>query len=1253
MKRKVLVIAADVTLRGAVATILQPEGYFVEHSASEERTRKLLETGGFDAAIVAPASLGADGLKLLSLAKSKLAGLHPGVVVLPQPLDQSQLLDHLKALLAAPVGGREVPKPREPLTFECGTVNFAGRTFRRADGRMESLSKLEFQLLDTLLQNPGWALSRDQLLDGRSSEPHDRAIDNLVKRLRRKIEPVPSKPRFILAVPGVGYKFETQPQPAESPPTQTAPARQPPELLISHSRPMTVLACQISRFAALAAKHDLEDVQLATSRVYQFIENVVRQPQFGGIVAKTGDGWLVYFGYPKAREFDVVRAVRAALELVRSAPSEDFGLPERLHLRVGIATDVMQVGGMDMPPGYPAVGEPLNLAVHLRSAAPVDGVVIALRTRELVDRRLHPRVAGVGRFFDCEELEPIAQEGERVRAWRVVGESAGVAGSMLQLVGRKEQFKLLLDRWRQAKLGSGKVVMVTGEPGIGKSRLLAEFEQHVTAEPHVCLKYFGLPHQTNASMFALISELSGGSGFGRTDSASVKLGKLKAALHLAGIDDPSSISLVSDLLSPPTESRQSIVQLPSRERKKETLAALLDRIKGLAARQPVLMIVEDIQWIDPASLEFLTLVVKQAHTLRVLMLVAARTDFASPWRVDGVRVTESVLPHLTRSDSELLLEQVVGDKSLPKDVDVDRQILTPTDGIPLFIEELTKTVLETGTQHDGKEPHDVDRGHIPRTLHESLLARLDRLGPAQEIAQIGAVIGREFSYGLLHAVADKPEPELRDALTRIGDSGLIYGRDEPPRATYMFKHALVRDAAYEMLLLSHRRKLHGAIARALEEEFPEIVEAQPELLAHHYVRAGNVEAGNVENAVGYLSDAGGLALSRSAWTEASEQITQALELIATLPEDDSRRREQLRLQIALARTLLEQKGYAATKVGEAYTKAAEWSKHVADPKMQLEVHYGLWAHHYIGGQPAAMLKEADEFLAFALRQKEIGAVMTGHRLVGTAHLINGEVEKANTALQKALAHYDRGEYGATSSVGQELRASFGQDVGVTVHSYRSWACWLSGRPDQAADAAAKAVASGRAADHMHSLFYALWHAGMANVMLRNAAEVSRLGSELTKHANEWELPYWQALGLFLQGWHATHSGAASDAIKQLQQGLKLWQQTGSRVFRPICLAFLADAYAADHRPELARQKFEEALKIAADTGERWAEPEIHRLFGDFLKDDKDSPPSAAVARYEQAVVTARRQGSRSFELRATMSLARIVPEKDGPTRWQE
>jgi len=587
-----------------------------------------------------------------------------------------------------------------------------------------------------------------------------------------------------------------------------------------------------------------------------------------------------------------------------------------------------------------------------------------------------------------------------------------------------------------------------------------------------------------------------------------------------------------------------------------------------------------------------------------------------------------------------LVERVTGGKPLPKEV-MD-EILLRTDGVPLFIEELTKTLLETGVLREDGESYELDDAHlhgIPSTLHGSLLARLDRLGPGREVAQIGAVIGREFSYELLRAVAVMPDSMLRAALKRLLASELVYRRGAAALTTYVFKHALVRDVAEEMLLRSRRRELHGTIARVLEEDFSEIVESQPELIARHYR-----EADNVTKAVRYLSIAGDHALSRSALKEAHEQIMQALQLIFGLPEDDGRRRDELRLQISLARTLLEQKGYADQQVGEAYTKARDLSKCVGDAGLYLAVLYGLWAHHYVGGKPVTMLEQANEFLAFAERQNETGPIAVGHRLVGTSRLINGYIVDASDALDQALGLYDPDVHGVVSGVGQTLRARFGQDVGITIYSYRSWALALSGQAADAEKAAEGALERSHALEHDdQSRFYALWHAGMAYLLLRDVDKVTEIGSKLTELANDRGLPYWQALGDFLRGWCLTRARRPADAIGLLQDGLRLWTQTGSRIFRPICLALLGDAYAADDKPDLAHQTFEEALRIATETGERWAEPEIHRLFGDLFA--RCGPPTSAMARYERAIAVARKQRSRSFELRATTSLARLMSDQ--------
>jgi DNA-binding response OmpR family regulator/class 3 adenylate cyclase/tetratricopeptide (TPR) repeat protein len=1264
MKQKVLIFSGVAELRATLARILQAAGYAIELSSSTRRTRELLAAGSFDAAIATVSSADAKQRETIDFIRNVVAHvillvddldatslahrIFPGVPVLGRPMDVSALLSSLAEALVSSSRSKNADVPSELLAFDAGVVDFSARTFHAPDGPEISLTRAEFQLLAVFLKTPGKVLSRDQLRDavgGRGAEAYDRSIDMLVARLRRKIEPDPKAPRFVVTVAGVGYRFTQRPrhvEPGARAQSEAKLAAADQEHLSSQvvayfeRRQMTVLACQLMGFGRIAAKYDPEDVDAASRHVILAVEEFVK-PFGGKTVVAPGDSLLIYFGYPRAQENDAERAVRCALRLVRAAPGFDAGLGIQLNFRIGIATGIMLVGGVEAA-RYPAVGEAVNIALSLRSAAPKDGVVVAGRTHELL-----------GRFFDCQEMDPVAVDGQTARAWHVRHEVAAVRSrfdglrraDMLDLVGRIEERDLLLQRWERAKHGSGQTVMITGEPGIGKSRLLAELEHTVLAEGPPRLKYCGLPHHTDASMYTIISELQYSCGLEQNDTAEVKIAKLETALREQGIEDLQRIGLLADLLSLPSEAANTIAHLSPAERKKEIFAALHGRIKNFATRQSPVIFIEDIQWIDPASLEFLSQLVERSVALPILIVIASRPGFAAAW-LGYAHVTIIELPRLGKSDAELLLARVAGKKKVPKDIAL--HILEPAEGVPLFIEELTKTVLEIGVSNEGKDNYEFNVGDIhtiPSTLHGSLLARLDRLGTAKEVAQIGAVIGREFSYELLTAVAAMPEQLLRSALDRLVASRLIFSRGVPPIATYMFKHALVRDAAYGMLLRDRRNELHETIARTLEGRFAEIAEAQPELLAHHYG-----EANSTIMAVRYLSIAGERALSRSALDEAHKHFTRALKLVVKLPDNDSRRRDELKLLIGLARTLLEQKGYADLAVGTAYATASRLSEGVNDLGMRLAIHYGLWAHHYIGGKPAAMLLQADEFLELAKQQEKPGPILTGNRLVGTAHLINGNIESAVTALDRSLEQYVAAEHGPTSQSGIELRSSFGQDVGVTIHSYRAWARWLAGWPDQAADAASKAEQFGRESGHMHSLFYALWHAGMTNILLRNQSEVGRLGGELTRYANERELPYWQALGHFLEGWHATRCGRPADAITRLRSGLELWEQRGSRVFRPICTALLAEAYFANGEIELARANLESALQVGRETGERWAEPDILRLHAELLAGGKDPSPKLAIAQLKQAIELARHQGSRSLELRATMSLARIIT-RDG------
>jgi len=1039
------------------------------------------------------------------------------------------------------------------------------------------------------------------------------------------IAPLGDRRRLLRAIAKLAGAASTTPQLA--PRSKSSP---PDE---AERRQVTVMFVDLVGSTALSTGMDPEDLREVISAYQKCVAETVHH--FGGFVARyVGDGVLVYFGYPHAHEDDAERAVRAGLELITVVAGLQTRAPQQV--RVGIATGVVVVGHL-IPSGESEergmVGETPNLAARLQSIAEPNMVVIAESTRRLL-----------GSFFQLDDLGMRSVKGIAgpVRAWAVL-QASSVASrfealhptGLTALVGREEEFELLRRRWFKATDGEGQVVLLSGEAGIGKSRLTTAFVKLLAGEPHIRLRYSCSPQHTDSALYPIIGQIERAAGLEREDTSQAKLDKLDALLKQTSTSAQDA-ALFAEMLSLPNDGRYPAVELTPHQRRQRTLEALALQVEALARSCPVLMVFEDAHWSDPTSLELFGRAVDRIRTLSVLLIVTFRPEFEPGW-IGQPHVTALSLNRLAPREVSAIIHHIVGNKRLPADIRQD--IIERTDGIPLFVEEMTKAVLEAESEGEARRAAALVPSRalaVPASLHASLMARLDRLGPAKELAQIGAAIGREFSHPLLAAVVRKPEAELQTALDRLISAGLLLREGRAPYATYFFKHALVRDVAYSTLLREPRRALHARIAETLERQFAEISENQPELIARHYR-----EADDVAKAVGYLSVAGDRALSHSALKEAHGHITQALQLISGLPDDDIRRRGEPKLQTALARTLQEQKGYGDQQVGEAYTKACEFSKRVGDAGMHLAALYGLWAYQYLSGQPAAMLEQANEFLAFAEREDETGPIMVGYRLVGTSRLINGYIADASDALHQALVRYDPEEHGAASPVGRSLRARFGQDVGVTMYSYRSWALWLSGQPADAEKAAESELERGHALEHDdQSRFYALWHAGMTYVLLRNVDKVAEVGSKLMELANDRQLPYWQALGDFLCGWRATRAGRAGDAVGLLQEGLRLWSQTGSRIFRPICLAFLADAYAADDKPDFAQRTFEEALRIASETGERWAEPEIHRLFGDLLT--RRGPSTAAIASYEQAIAVARGQGSRSFELRATTSLARVL-----------
>ena len=637
----------------------------------------------------------------------------------------------------------------------------------------------------------------------------------------------------------------------------------------------------------------------------------------GGFVAKyMGDGVLAYFGYPQAHEHDAERAVRAGLAIVEAVPKLETAAGAPLHVRVGIATGIVVVGdlfGSGESQERWVVGDTPNLAARLQGIAEPDSVVIAESTRKLL-----------GDLFELVDLSPQNLKGVAgsTRAYTALRESSQEsrfealhAGGLTPLVGREEESELLERRWAMAKAGEGQVVLLSGEAGIGKSRLTAAFLERLAGEPHVRLRYFCSPQHTDSALHPIIVHMERAAGLAREDGAKLRLDKLDALLATSATSREDA-ALFAEMLSLPNDGRHPALDLAPQQRRQKTLEALIGRIETIARRTPVLMIFEDAHWADPSSLEVFGRLVDKIDSLRVLLFVTFRPEFAAPW-VGRTHVTSVTINRLTAREVAAVIDRVAGDRPLAESIRQD--IVERADGIPLFVEEMTKAVLEA--EGEGAAARAIASVPspalaVPASLHASLMARLDRLGPAKAIAQIGAAIGREFSHALLAFVARLPDKELEAALDRLLQSGLVSRQGAPPDSTYLFKHALVQDAAYGTLLREPRRALHARIAEGLELQFPNVTESQPELLARHCT-----EAGLIERAAVLWGKAGQRSLARSALLEAEALLTRALAEIAALPGTPALRREQINLQVALVNVLMHSKGYAAAETKASLDRA--------------------------------------------------------------------------------------------------------------------------------------------------------------------------------------------------------------------------------------------------------------------------------------------------------------------------------------------
>ena len=1005
-------------------------------------------------------------------------------------------------------------------------------------------------------------------------------------------------------------------------------------------RYLTVVFCDLVGSAAMSTLLDPEDMWQVVGSYQAAIGAVIGRYQ-GMIAQYMGDGALAYFGYPVAQEDSAVQAVRAALEIVDTVANLRTDVGDTLQVRIGIATGTVVVSELlfrdEISSEQATIGETPNLAARLQALAQPGTILICPNTRQLT-----------GGYFNYRDVGPLMLKGwARPISASLVLATSGVEGrfeamhsdKLPSLFGREEEIDLLLRRWRYATREEGRVVVLTGEPGIGKSHIALALNERLHSESHTTLRYFCSAHHTHSALFPFINQLERAAGFKHNDSPAEKLAKLNALLALS-TENLEHVAVLASLFALPTDKHYGLQDLTPQKRKEKIFEALLAQFDALAARQPVLLIFEDVHWIDPTSLELLAATVEHMPQLRALLLVTARPQFTAPWP-SYPHLTTIALARLGRRDGAALVLGVTGGKTLPKEV-MD-QILAHTDGVPLFIEELTKMVLEGGLLREQDGGYVLDGPlpplAIPTSLQASLTARLDRLSPVRELAQIGAVVGREFHYELLNAVAGLPKQKLDEALDQLVRSELMFCRGNIPHAVYTFKHALVRDAAYAGLLKSRRVHLHAAIAKALEQEFPEVVQTQPEIVAYHYTQA-SVYA----NALHYWYEAGKQSAARSAHKEAVSHLKQGLNQIPNIDDPMLRNKSELLLQTSLGHSLRAIEGWSTDSVKHAYTRALQLCKESGLDEHAFPAVFGLWTWNYL----RAALGEAQ-----ALAQ----------HLLNTAETIDDSVCKVLACEALGFTLFAggnfadaQGELGRSIALCEDDKAAAyldlsAQDPRVHVRSYEAMTLWLLGYPDQALRICDEARRYADASQHPFSQAIARTISLRVHQFRGDAAVVADQANAAVAYCEEHGFVHYLAMARILRGWARASQGESEKGIVEIQVGLEQERATGALLLESYSLGLLADACIKNKRYVEALKFLEQAqLRLDDDNSVRFYAAEIYRLLGETCF-RSDQNLDRAKYYFAKGLEIARAQKAKSLELRLCVSICDLAEQGENADRY--
>ena len=989
---------------------------------------------------------------------------------------------------------------------------------------------------------------------------------------------------------------------------------------------LTVVFCDLVGSTALSTYLDPEDMwRLVAS--YQAAIGVVIGRYQGTIAQYMGDGVVAYFGYPVAQEDSAVQAVHAALEMVDAVAKIRTDVGAALRVRIGIATGTVVVTELlinEISAEQAIVGETPNLAARLQTLAEPGAVMICPTTRQLT-----------GGYFNYRDLGPVSLKGWHlpISASQVLGKSgvqsrfeAMHTSKLPSLFGREEEIDLLMRRWRHATQEEGRVVVLTGEAGIGKSHIALALDQRLQSEPHITLQYFCSAHHTHSALSPFINQIERAAGFRHDDSPAEKLAKLDA-LIAQSTANREHVAVLATLFGLPPDHRYNQLDLTPQRRKEKIFEALLTQLDRLAARRPVLIVFEDAHWIDPTSLEFLAAVVERVPRLRTLLLVTTRPQFTPPWP-SYPHLTTIALTRLGQREGAALVMQITGGKTLPKEV--MHQILVHTDGVPLFIEELTKMVLEGGLlrERDGgyvlEEP--LPPLAIPTTLQASLTARLERLSPVREVAQIGAVAGREFHYELLSTVAGLPKEKLDEALDQLVRSELIFRRGEIPQAMFSFKHALVRDAAYAGLLKSRRVHLHAAIADALAREFPEVAQTQPEIVAYHYTQASRYE-----KALHYWYEAGKQSAARSAHNEAVSHLTEGLKLIPNIDTPMVRSKSELLLQTALGNSVRATKGWSTESVKDAYTRALQLCKEGGLDEHAVPAIFGLWTWNFV----RASLHEAQALAERLLNDAENGnnAVykVLAHQALGFTLFARGNLVSAHVQLERSISLCEDSKAGAYL----DLSA---QDPRVHVRSYNGMVLWLLGYPDRATRICAEARDFAAASQHPFSEAFARTIGLRVHQFRGEAAIVLDQANATMAFCEEHEFVHYVAMALILRGWATAQQGEFEKGTAEIQDGLEKERATGALLYEPYILGLLADAYIKNERYGQAFHFLDQArLRLDEENSQHFYAAEIYRLLGETHMRSNQNLDQAKHY-FSKGLTVAREQKAKSLELRLLLSV---------------